>query len=415
MLTTPTRILFTLLIIAISAPLAGSTEITNPSTPANGLQVMPMEELWRIGGEDDEENLLGVVDKVFADDDGQIYLLDIQLVEVQVFDTEGIYSHSLGKKGEGPGEIQRITDALFLPDGTVGLVQSFPGKIVQVSLDGTPAGEFKPGGDDPTAGGFFAIRSAASVGNKIVINGGQFSRGEKTRTAIDFLGEIELTGKMTTRYKEKTTVREFGQNRVVELDNFFVQPDCWAITNDGRVVLVAERNEYKIEFRNPDGSLNMVVTRDYESVQRSAAEIEKAEALFMPWRRRNRSSIDFVMESTEPDILQIHVADDGRLWVLPSSGIRNQAEGVHSTWDIFDQAGQFERQIAFACDADGQKDALFFPGGDLVVIVKEHTEAMWAFRGRGTENPDADESEIEPSPLEVICYRIAPSMDQIAE
>jgi len=271
--------------------------------------------------------------------------------------------------------------------------------------------------DLPTNGGFFAIRSAASVGNKIIINGGQFKRDENTRTSIDFVGEIDLTGKMSTRFTEKTTVREFGQNRVVELDNFFIQEDCWAITPDGLVVFAPERNEYKIEVRNPDGSLNMVIKRDYQSVKRTAAEIKKAEAMYMPWRRRNRNSIEFVMEDTEPDILQIHVADDGRLWVLPSSGIRDQADGVHSTWDIFDQAGLFERQIAFACDADGQADALFFPGGDLVVIVKEHTEAMWAFQGRGADNPDAESEEtaIEASPLEVICYRIAPTMEQLTE
>lgn len=377
---------------------------------------MPMDELWRIGGEGDEENLLGVIDKVFADDKGQIYLLDIQLVEIQVFDDEGFYSHSIGKRGEGPGEIMRVTDALFLPDGTVGLVQAFPGKIVQVDLEGLPAGEFKPGGDDPAAGGFFAIGSAASVGNNIIIKGGQFSRGEKSRTATEFISGIEPSGKVGTRFTENTSVREFGNNQVVEKDRFFVQDDCWDVTPDGRVVFAPSRNDYKIEVRNPDGSLHMVISREYESVQRTSAEVEKAEAMFMPWRRRNRNSIEFVMEKTEPDIEQVHVGDDGRIWVLPSSGIRDQAEGVHSTWDIFDQAGQFERQIAFACDADGQEDALFFPGGDLVVIVKEHTEAMWAFQGRGADNPDAEsDNEIEPAPLEVICYRIAPALEQLAE
>ena len=47
--------------------------------------MLQLEEIWRIGGEEDQENLLGVVDKVLADDEGNVYLLDIQLTEVQVF------------------------------------------------------------------------------------------------------------------------------------------------------------------------------------------------------------------------------------------------------------------------------------------------------------------------------------------
>jgi len=133
MLTNVTRALFTLLIVIASATLVESAEVKNSATPVHAVQTMPMEELWRIGGEEDEENLLGVVDKVFADDADQIYLLDIQLVEIQVFDEEGIYSRSLGKQGDGPGEIRRIADALFLPDGTVVNFASTLGTITPYS------------------------------------------------------------------------------------------------------------------------------------------------------------------------------------------------------------------------------------------------------------------------------------------
>jgi hypothetical protein len=130
--------------------------------------------------------------------------------------------------------------------------------------------------------------------------------------------------------------------------------------------------------------------------------------MMMPFRRRNRNAIKLVMEPTEPDILDIRLDARGQLWVLPSRGIREQDEGIHSTWDVFDSSGAFVRQMAIACEGDGRKDALFFPGGDLVVLVREHADAFYAFRGRGADNPEAEEEDADVRPLEVICYLIAP-------
>ncbi len=397
------------------AALAAAPEVNNGAEPTQPVQTMPMEELWRIGGLDDDENLLGVVNKVFSDDEGQLYLLDIQLTEVQVFDAEGMYVRSLGKRGDGPGELRFVTDALILPDGTVGLVQAFPGKIVKVDREGVPAGELRPGGDDPTKGGFFAVRSAAAVGDELVISGLKISRGEKSRTATNFIGQIGLDGSEGQHYLEMVNTREFGNRSVVEKDEFFPHENGWALSPDGDVVIAPLRNEYRLEVHAPDGTLRLVITRQYESLKRTEADLERAKAMMMPWRRRNRSSIEFAMEPTEPDIVQFHVADDGRIWVLPSRGERDQPEGVHSTWDVFTADGNFERQVAFACDADGQQDALFFPGGDLVVVVKEHKEALWAFQARGADNPDEEAEEAEPSPLEVICYRISPTLGRATE
>ena len=396
-------------------PTAAPTQVDNGPNPAAPLQTMPMEELWRIGGVDDDENLLGVIGKVLADDAGNLYLLDMQLTEVLVYDSEGTYLHSLGKRGDGPGELRFLADGLFLPDGTFGLVQAFPGRIVKVDLAGLPAGEIRPGGDDPAQGGFFAIQRADAAGGEIVASGMKISRGETSRTMTNFIGRIGADGSEGPHLAESVNVRDFGNQRVVEKDEYFPHQGGWALAPDGRVVVAPARNAYRLEVHGPDGQVTMVITRQYEPVKRTGPELERAKAMMMPWRRRGREDIDFVMEGTEPDILQLRFADDGRLWVLPSRGVRGQAAGIHSTWDVFDRAGRFERQVAFQCGADGRKDAIFFPGGDLVVIVKEYTEALWAFQGRGQDNPDAAPETGDPSPLEVVCYRIAPGLILPAE
>lgn len=399
---------FIILLVCPAAALAAIPTIDNGAESAEGIVTIQLEEMWRIGGEDDEENLLGVVNQALVDDDGNVYLLDIQLVEVQVYDSDGIYLHSLGNRGDGPGEVRNAFGAVFLPDGNLGLIQGFPGRIVKVDFEGTPAGELRPGGDDPAAGGFFALRSSGSTGNTLVLGGMKLTRGDNTRTANHFIATFGLDGKEAVRYLEKTTVRDFGRAEISEKAEYFPSQGGWALGHDGRVFVASARNEYRIDVYAPDGNLEKSIRRDFESVKRSAAEKEKTLELMTPRRRRNRNDINVVVEPTERDILTMRVDKSGQIWVLPSSGVRNQPEGIHSTWDVFDHRGTFVRQAAFACEGEGQQDELFFPGGGMAVLVREHAEAMFAFRGRGADNPDGQNTEDDAKPLEVICYKILP-------
>jgi len=392
---------------ALAAPAVGQT-------PASDLA---LQELWRIGGPDDEDNLLGVINQVMLDDEGLVYLLDIQLVEIQVFDQEGQWVRSLAKRGDGPGELRFVTDAMLLADGTIGLAQPFPGRIVKVDYAGLPAGEIKPGGGDPTAGGFFAIHAVAATAQNenMIISGVKITRSDNKREALHFIGLYHPDGTAGPRYLEQTRYGSFRKQKIVEKDEFFPHVQGWALAADGRVAVAPERNRYRVDIHAPSGEIQRTLTREYTSTKRTAAEKKTAAAMMMPWRRRNRHKIDFVMEDTEPDIIQMHFSDDGYLWVLTSAGVRHQESGVHSTWDVFDGQGEFARQVSIVCDADGLSDTLFFPGKDIVVLIKQHRDALQAFQGRGMIDEASAPEEFEAPPLEVICYRIASGLTAPAE
>ncbi len=354
--------LFTILsVLSLSSGLLGNPAqaapvVENPATSSEGSTTLQLEEMWRIGGEDDEDNILGVVGQVLADDQDNIYLLDFQLVEVMVYDAHGEYVHSLGSQGEGPGEITRAADLVFMPDGNVGLVQSFPGRIVMVDRSGLPAGEFRPGGVDPSAGGFFALRGAASRGGRMVFSGARITRGEKSRTAVNFVASYGESGERLNLFYDTTTVREFRGQEFSETKEFFPHAGGWALGPDGRVFVSEERNSYEITTYNPDGTLSHTIKRPYKSWKRTAEEKKTAEDAIMPYRRRNRNRMNIVVAATEKDITRMRVADDGRLWVLSSRGLREQPAGIHSTWDVFDQTGHFEKTVAIACEGVGVRD-----------------------------------------------------------
>ncbi len=95
--------------------LAEVTATILPSEPPAERSV-ELQEVWRIGGEDDEDILIGVVGRGVMDDQGNTYLLDRQLSQILVIGPDGELAKTLGREGEGPGEMSRPSD-VFLTCG----------------------------------------------------------------------------------------------------------------------------------------------------------------------------------------------------------------------------------------------------------------------------------------------------------
>ncbi len=136
--------LFPMLTIALMLLSAGPTwaerssadgipHVLNGSTPTGGREVLQMEEQWRIGGDDEEGILLGLISEVCGDDLGNVYVMDAQLCQVHVFAPDGELLRTIFRQGEGPGEVLRPRDML-VTDDKVGLAEEFPGKIIMVHL-----------------------------------------------------------------------------------------------------------------------------------------------------------------------------------------------------------------------------------------------------------------------------------------
>jgi len=119
----------------------GVTHVMNPKTPVEKPETIKLTEQWRIGGDDDEE-IFGVITAIIADDAGNLYMLDSQLNEIKVYSANGEYLRTIGREGEGPGEFRGAFNIFMMPDGNVGVLQAFPPKIILLTPQGDPAGEY---------------------------------------------------------------------------------------------------------------------------------------------------------------------------------------------------------------------------------------------------------------------------------
>ena len=131
---------------------------------------LELKELWRRGGEDDEV-MIGLPVEALSDEEGRVYLADQQLCQIFVFNEEGELEKTLSREGEGPGEVQGPIDMVRLPDGTIGLAEFFPGKIIKMTYDDLPAGEITVDVSGGKTGGFTIQTMAEAQGDHLVMAG----------------------------------------------------------------------------------------------------------------------------------------------------------------------------------------------------------------------------------------------------
>jgi len=78
--------------------------IQNPGDPLYGEIKLELEEDLSIGNEEDENYLFYRARDIQVDMEGNIYVLDSGNHRLQVFDKNGKYLRTIGKRGQGPGE-----------------------------------------------------------------------------------------------------------------------------------------------------------------------------------------------------------------------------------------------------------------------------------------------------------------------
>lgn len=382
----------------------GILHVKNPATPRDGVHSIRLRELWRLGGDsEDDDQFFGVIGQIAMDESGNVYLLDSQLSEVRVFSPEGEYLATLGREGEGPGEFRRPEDLFLLPNGDLAVIQSRPGKIVLLDQAGEPAGELPV---RLTEEGNFAMFTAGRpAGEDIVLYASQGKFREGSGEFTSSLVRVAPDGSPKARYAETTIEFDFA-NRVIDERNRRDNLIVWSSDAEGRIFSSEVFDRYHIDVWNPDGTMNRVIERAFETRKRSPAEFKKQEQLQRPRGRWARNAT-YKVSPTDRDILEIFTRKNGDLWVLSSSGGLEVMDGTLAVFDVFDEDGRFIYQARLQGNGSYEEDG-FFLFEDRMFVVTGLRDAVMAMRGGGGEDDEAYDYEGEPEPLAIICYALEP-------
>jgi hypothetical protein len=380
----------------------GVLHIMNAAEPSGEKVTVALEEVWRHGGEDDED-FFGMISQCVVGDDGTIFLLDTRMSEVPVYSPDGERLTTLSREGDGPGETRIPSGLLFMPDGNLGLVQVFPGKITKIGIDGTPVGVMEIG--DASEGGFLQMFDCVSGGKNVVVTAESINpEGPTAQTRVNFVAAFDEEGKETVRFFENSyrwdftnfTFDESGQNRT---DFRKV-----AVGKDGRVYVAAERDAYQINVYTADGSLERVIEREFTHLERDEDEFNRVKTT-MEAALAQIPNAKIVPSPIQPDIGSLEIGNDGNLWVTSSQSGVGQPEGILTTWDVFSPDGHFIKTVSAKCEGDGENDILIWTPDGNAVVITGFVEALEALQSNGAGGEEDEEEEA--APMEVIYMKVA--------
>jgi hypothetical protein len=397
-----------LLVLLLAAATVAAPVVTLPADPPT-TRTAPLQELWRIGGEDDEDVLLGLIGGGALDDDGNAYLIDRQLSEVLVISPAGELLRTLGREGDGPGEFRRASGVILTPTG-VGVVQVFPGKVVLINHDGSPGGEIKIGGD-AEEGGFRFLRRLACDGEHVVCQSGRatFDREAGKSVNTTSLLVMDLDGKQLAEFGPHTTTRDL-QKFVFDEKAQFAEHNAWTLSDDGRIYGLGAREEYRINVRDLQGNLVQVLERPFKTRTRDQEDKDRLLDNMRIMINGQRMEVENKALDTDPAIGGLDGALDGRLFVTNCYGNRERlATGTAGRFDVIGPDGSFAEELTLTFSGfEPELDRLIFLDGEHFLVVRNYGPAEKAmdagFGGGGEEEEEEDLGDAEP--LEVILVRM---------
>lgn len=371
----------------------GSVHVRNGASPSQGTAELTPKLLWERGG-DDDDILFGVPGQLIVDEDGTTYVLDRQLSEVQVFDSEGEWLRTVGREGEGPGEFRNAVDLCFMPGGALGVIQQQPGKVVMMDREGEPIGDFPI----DTGGGFFFAWLGLSTDDRLVLASSTMNPQQNGLQRMISLKSFspdgtELASFHDDSYELNMATLEFDER---ELDDFSRN---WTIASDGRVYVADLWDEYAIRVVDPEGNLDYVLTRDWNSKPRSDEEREEAGSRF--GININGRDAEILTATADRVVQDIVPRGDGNVWVLNAAGAEG-GDGYFASFDEFDASGEFTRTIDVKVDGDPDEDRLFVRG-DRAYVVQGIVAASAAL---GPGDDEGADEEDEPRELKILCYAL---------
>ncbi|MCI0451765.1 MAG: 6-bladed beta-propeller [Candidatus Latescibacteria bacterium] len=340
-------------------------DIKNPAK-APRTQVVHLDELWRVGEDDESEAVFGHITDVTADAEQRTYVLDGRMNRVAVFSPEGRFIRTIGQEGEGPGEFRQANGVVVFPGGIVGVLRGQPPALVRFRVsDGFFVDNiyFERIPEHP----FQTIVSAKCRGETFALLGRDLREHVDGFDYVYRLMRFDRQGKFLGECGN--TVSQFRRGNPVVRE----QPNIlWALAPDGEL-LVSSVPQYRLVEYGLDCRVQRVITRDYDPRERTNAEKDRIRERY----RAVGSQVD--VSDHAPDVAWMSIDAAGRTWVMNSRGRVDLPPDSLGVFDVFEPDGRLVSMIDVKGEGNPTKDRYFMVGSRLFVAHPE-TLAMVAYR-----------------------------------
>lgn len=236
----------------------GVKVIKNPKKPMYSKYVFFMEETLSIGETaGKEEYMFSRISGISVDREERIYVLDYSEANIKVFNKNGDYLKTIGRKGQGPGEMTSPFAICITKKNEIVVQDLNNHQISFFSLEGR-------------------YLKAISTAELIIV-------GSVIDTRGSIIGIISTTGpdkqivelkKFNSELDYLNSFCSFSLPRRSPTYNPFSPEICWALTVDDEVVC-GYSEKYELNVFSSEGKLIRVIQKDYEPVRVTPDEIDR--------------------------------------------------------------------------------------------------------------------------------------------
>ena len=293
------------------------TVVRNPKEPLYKTPVLELKEDLSLGGPEAQgDAALEQVRQFIVDDAGTIYVLEPLAAQVKVFDVSGRYLRTIGRKGQGPGELEYpMTLSLNQKTGELAVQQQSRG-IVFFKTDGTYLRQLSLKG---MLGGRGRLDSRGQIYLLEIIMDNENSRYATKKLAPD--GSV-----LATISETRTPTGPGNTTRA------FIPVAFYTVDREDRFIYGFPET-YEIQIYGPtETKVLQKITRAYDHV--AVTEEDKAERKKDVPPGYNR---EFEFPKHHPAYSRFFLSDLGHLFVQTYEKV----DGGRLLHDVFDAEGRF--------------------------------------------------------------------------
>lgn len=303
----------------------GVKVVRNPKMPIYAEDVFNLEEELSIGGaEGREEYIFSYITDVGVDEEESIYILDSKKSHIKVFDRMGEYIKTIGKKGQGPGEMRRPTSLQVTSQNEIVVNDSAARKLHFFTLDGNFLRAVSQ-----TKMTFFSNPKVDNEGNII---------------ASYMIADLKVTyvlKKFNPQLEEIFTIFSTEVLKYPYINPFF--PQCyWEITTENNLIW-GFADKYELHIINSEGKLIKKIIKEYDPIKITEEEKENEikerfggyegmpPGTKLSWKKHHNAFI------------YLSIDDKGRIFIRTYERISERDEYYY---DVFDSEGKYIAKVA---------------------------------------------------------------------
>ena len=296
----------------------GVTVVKNPKEPMYGEEVCSLEEELSFGeAEESEEYMFSQIRGIAVDDEEKIYVLDVREAHIKVFDKNGDYIMTIGREGQGPGEMAVPLDIQITSKDEIVVNCPMSSRLVfynllgeflrEVRLTKIPRSLLTMDSNDD----FICSYPKGIQPFKVVLE--KFSSEQKPLFSL-----VEIEPDYSNVYSLFAPGIVFG----VTKENNII----WAVTN-----------KYELNINNSEGKLTRRILKDYDPIE--IMEEEKKNIIENAAPRPGQK-----IPKNYPPLLPVFISidEEGRIFV---GTYAKAEEGKGYYYDVFNLEGKYITKV----------------------------------------------------------------------